>query len=154
VRFAAVTHAAGLSSSGDARLDAAMPLRESFDVPAATAEAVIATRARGGRVIAVGTSVVRALESAAARDGILPFTNGVRGETDLRVDGTHRLRVVDALFTGMHDPGTSHDDLLHAFASEELLRRAHSAASARGFLGHEFGDSMLIAAAAPNAAPC
>ena len=158
-RFAAVTHAAGLSASGDPRLDAALPLRESFEVPSATAEAVNATRASGGRVIAVGTSVVRALESAAARGargdrGPFPLEGGVSGETELRVDGAHRLLAVDALLTGMHDPGTSHDDLLHAFAPEELLRRAHVAASARGFVGHEFGDSMLIAAAARSASPC
>jgi S-adenosylmethionine:tRNA ribosyltransferase-isomerase len=152
VRFASVTHAAGLSSSGDAQLDAAMPLRESFEVPAATAAAVIATRATGGRVIAIGTSVVRALESAAAREAEASFAEGVRGETELRVDADHHLRAVDALFTGMHDPGTSHDALLHAFAPDALLRRAHAAASARGFVGHEFGDSMLIAAR--NAVPC
>ena len=105
--------------------------------------AVNSTRASGGRVIAVGTSVVRALESAAAR------TNGplaaASGETELLVDGAHALRAVDALFTGMHDPGTSHDALVHAFAPEGLLRRAHADATARGFLGHELGDSMLIA---------
>jgi S-adenosylmethionine:tRNA ribosyltransferase-isomerase len=143
VRFASLTHAAGLSSAGDARLDAAMPLRESFEVPGATAAAVNATRRSGGRVVAVGTSVVRALESAAAKsDGPLA---GTSGETELLVDGTHTLRAVDALFTGMHDPGTSHDCLLHAFAPEGLLRRAHAEATARGFLGHELGDSMLIA---------
>jgi S-adenosylmethionine:tRNA ribosyltransferase-isomerase len=143
VRFASITHAAGLSSSGDARLDAAMPLRESFEVPAATAAAVNSTRASGRRVIAVGTSVVRALESAAARtSGPLAAASG---ETELLVDGAHALRAVDALFTGMHDPGTSHDALLHAFAPEGLLRRAHADATAHGLLGHELGDSMLIA---------
>jgi S-adenosylmethionine:tRNA ribosyltransferase-isomerase len=153
VRFAAVTHAAGLSSSGDALLDSAMPLRESFDVPAETAAAVNATRAAGGRVVAVGTSVVRALESAAAatatpsRGPLRP----ARGETDLRIDREHSLRVVDALFTGMHDPGTSHDALLHAFAPEGLLRSAHAEATAAGFLGHEFGDSMLIAVPSAHA---
>jgi len=152
VRFASVTHAAGLSSSGDARLDAALPLRESFEVPAATAMAVNETRAAGGRVVAVGTSVVRALESAAARnDGPL---RAASGETELLIDGDHRLRAADALFTGMHDSGTSHDALLHAFADEALLRRAHDAATARGFVGHEFGDSMLIAAPARGAASC
>jgi S-adenosylmethionine:tRNA ribosyltransferase-isomerase len=152
VRFASVTHAAGLSSSGEVALDAAMPLRESFEVSAATARVVNETRASGGRVIAVGTSVVRALESAAGRgDGPL---EAATGETELVIDGSHALRAVDALFTGMHDPGTSHDALLHAFAPEALLRRAHDAASRRGFVGHEFGDSMLIAASAPRQPPC
>ncbi len=146
VRFASVTHAAGLSSSGDARLDAALPLRESFEVPASTAVAVNETRRAGGRVVAVGTSVVRALESAAAQsEGAVEAASG---ETELIIDGAHRLRVVDAIFTGMHDPGTSHHALLHAFAGDDLLRNAHASATARGFVGHEFGDSMLIAASA------
>ncbi len=137
-RFATVTHAAGLSSTGDAGLDAALPLRESFDVGAETMRAIASTRAGGGRVIAVGTSVVRALESAAR-------ANASSGDTDLLVNEHHALSAVDALFTGMHEPGTSHDALLHAFAPAPLLSRAHAHALANGFLGHEFGDSMLIA---------
>jgi S-adenosylmethionine:tRNA ribosyltransferase-isomerase len=140
-RFASVTHAAGLSSTGNPALDGEMPLRESFELGPGTAEAVAGTRAAGGRVLAVGTSAVRALESAAA----LGVTSG---ETDLRIDGAHPLRAASALLTGMHEPGTSHDALLHAFAPDDLLARAHAAASAEGFLGHEFGDSMLIAAGA------
>jgi S-adenosylmethionine:tRNA ribosyltransferase-isomerase len=138
VRFATLTHAAGLSSSGDAQLDAALPLRESFEVPAETIQAVDATRAAGGRVIAVGTSVVRALESAV-------LANATSGETDLLVNEHHTLRAVDALFTGMHEPGTSHDALLHAFAPDSLLSRAYAHAVSAGFVGHEFGDSMLLA---------
>jgi len=141
-RFASVTHAAGLSSSGDPRLDGALPLRESFEVSPGVARAVESTRAQGGRVVAIGTSVVRALESAAALSD-RPLA-AASGETDLVIDADHALRAVDALFTGMHDAGTSHDALLHAFAPEPLLRRAHAAASARGFVGHEFGDSMFI----------
>jgi len=144
VRFASITHAAGLSSTGDAELDGAMPLRESYDVPEAAAEAIRQARARGGRVIAVGTTVVRALESA-PRDGHGTVTAG-SGDTDLVVGGGHALRVVDAIFTGMHEPGTSHDALLQAFAPRDLLVRAFQRAQARGFLGHEFGDSMLVGA--------
>ena len=149
VRFASITHAAGLSSTGDAELDGALPLRESYDVPSATAKAIAATRAqaRGGRVIAVGTTVVRALESATAgtkaRHGTVTAGSG---ETDLVVGRGHALRVVDAIFTGMHEPGTSHDALLQAFAPRDLLVRAFQGAQARGFLGHEFGDSMLVGA--------
>ncbi len=140
-KLAWVTHAAGLSSSGDPALDEALPLTESFEVPAETAQAITETRSRGGRVIAVGTTVVRALESAI--DG---RSRAVAAETDLRVGPAHALRSVDAIFTGMHEPGTSHDSLLQAFAPAGLLRRAFEAARARGFLGHEFGDSMLVGA--------
>ena len=147
VRFAPVTHAAGLSSAGDAPVDAAMPLRESFEVPGRTADAVNETRHSGGRVIAVGTSVVRALESAAqaagSRESLLA---GTSGETELVIDGAHALRVVDALFTGMHDPGTSHDALLHAFAPRGSFDGRTKRRRRKGSLGHELGDSMLIAA--------
>lgn len=153
VRFASITHAAGLSSTGDATLDAALPLRESYDVPVATAAAIAATRAQTpvGRVVAIGTTVVRALESAAtatatgARTRYGTVTAG-SGDTDLRVGGGHPLRVVDAIFTGMHEPGTSHEALLQAFAPRDLLLRAFGQAQARGCLGHEFGDSMLVGA--------
>jgi S-adenosylmethionine:tRNA ribosyltransferase-isomerase len=144
VRLAYVTHAAGLSSAGDARIDAALPLRESYEVPAVTTEAIATTRAAGGRVVAVGTTVVRALESAAGQDATA-LVPGSRG-TELKVGRAHTLRVVDAIFTGMHEPGTSHDSLLQAFAPRDLLARAFEAAQARGFLGHEFGDSMLVGA--------
>jgi S-adenosylmethionine:tRNA ribosyltransferase-isomerase len=133
VELATVTHAAGLSSTGDAALDAALPLPERYEVPPRTMAAV--ERAR--RVVAVGTTVVRALESAAA-------TGLLAGETALRVDARHRMRVIDALLTGMHEPGTSHFDLLEAFAPRALLERAFAEAETRGFLQHEFGDSMLI----------
>jgi S-adenosylmethionine:tRNA ribosyltransferase-isomerase len=97
-------------------------------------------------VVAAGTTVVRALEGCAARhDGTLVAGEGT---TDLRVGASHRLRVVDALLTGMHDPGTSHFDLLQAFAPASLLERAHAHAEAAGYLGHEFGDSTFIVEAA------
>jgi len=142
VQLASITHAAGLSSTGDADLDVSLPMRESYEVPVATAEAIAATHAAGGRIIAVGTTVVRALESAAQHGHGMVLSG--RRDTDLRVGGGHRLRVVDAIFTGMHEPGTSHDSLLQAFAPRDLLVRAFEGALARGFVGHEFGDSMLV----------
>jgi S-adenosylmethionine:tRNA ribosyltransferase-isomerase len=67
--------------------------------------------------------------------------------TDLRIDASFRLRVVDGLLTGMHEPDTSHFDLMHAFATPSLLRRAHAHAAELGYLGHELGDVALILAA-------
>jgi S-adenosylmethionine:tRNA ribosyltransferase-isomerase len=141
---ASITHAAGPSSSGDAGLDAALPLRESYEIPLDTAEAIATTRARGGRVVAVGTTVVRALESAALW-GLGTVVAGGR-DTDLVIANGHALQAADVLFTGMHEPGTSHDVLLQAFAPRDLLVRAFASAERRGFLGHEFGDSMLVGA--------
>jgi S-adenosylmethionine:tRNA ribosyltransferase-isomerase len=145
VALAAVTHAAGLSATGDPVLDAALPLPERFDIPAATVSAVGAARRRGARVVAVGTTVVRALEGSAAANG--GRIAGGRGTTELRLGPTTRRRVVDALLTGIHEPGTSHHALLGAFAPPPLADRALAVAEERGFLGHEFGDAMWISGA-------
>jgi S-adenosylmethionine:tRNA ribosyltransferase-isomerase len=140
VGVTSVTHAAGLSSTGEPALDALLPLPEPFEVPARTAHEVNAARGRGGLVVAAGTTVVRALESATV-GGVVRAGWGV---ARLRVDARHALRSVDAVLTGMHEPGSSHFHLLTAFAPPELLARAHARAEAEGYLAHEFGDSMLV----------
>jgi S-adenosylmethionine:tRNA ribosyltransferase-isomerase len=144
VATATVTHAAGLSATGDAELDARLPLPERYFVPALTVAAVKATRARGGRVLAVGTTVVRCLEGAAALHGDLVAGEGV---TDLRVGPGFAPRVVDGLLTGVHEPGTSHHQLLRAFVGDELLDAVCRHAEGEGYLLHEFGDSVLVLAA-------
>jgi S-adenosylmethionine:tRNA ribosyltransferase-isomerase len=144
VAVAPLTHAAGLSSTGDPTLDAALPLDERYDVPAATVRAVAAARARGGRVVAVGTTVVRALEGCAkAHGGELVAGEGV---TDLRLHRRSKLRVAGGLLTGIHEPGTTHFDLMESFARPPLLTRALGHAERAGYVQHEFGDSVLILA--------
>ena len=138
-----LTHAAGPSSTGDAALDALLPLPEPYEIPESTAAAVEDARARGSRVVAAGTTVVRALESAGAEVGV-PAGAGI---ARLRLGAGHVRRVVDAILTGMHEPGSSHFDLLTAFAPADLLERAHLAAEKAGYRAHEFGDSMLVEAA-------
>lgn len=135
-----LTHGAGLSSTGDAALDAALPLPERYDVPAATVDAVERARRARGRVVAVGTTVVRALESAAG-GGTL---RAGPGTADLRLDSSSRLRVVDGILTGMHEPGSAHFRVLGALAPPALLEEAWREAEARGYLAHEFGDAMLV----------
>ncbi|HEV7502832.1 MAG TPA: S-adenosylmethionine:tRNA ribosyltransferase-isomerase, partial [Vicinamibacteria bacterium] len=130
VGLAAVTHAAGLSSTGEAALDAALPLPERYDIPGDTVAAVARTRANGRRVMAVGTTVVRALEGAAENGGGRLLAG--EGETALRLTREFRPRVVDGLLTGVHQPGESHFDLLQAFAPEALLRRALAHAEEAG----------------------
>jgi len=141
VAFATLTHAAGLSSTGDAELDARLPFDEPYHIPGATARAIDRARAEGGRVVAVGTTVVRALEHAAARDGRVPAGEGVATQ---RIDGTSRLRVIDVILSGTHEPGTSHYQLLRAFADDETLRRADRELDLQEYRTHEFGDSVLI----------
>ena len=140
VGLATITEGAGLSSTGEAALDAALPLPERFEVPAATVAAIGETRARGGRVIAVGTSVVRALESAAASGPL----RAASGDTDLFIGPGYRPRAVDGLFTGLHEPTASHFALLQAFATRTQLEAAYAHAERGGYLGHEFGDANLI----------
>jgi S-adenosylmethionine:tRNA ribosyltransferase-isomerase len=142
VAVAALTHAAGLSATGDPVLDAALPLPEATDLPAATVAAVADAQRTGGRVLAVGTTVVRALEGRAAQGVLRPG----RGLTCLRLGPGHQRRVVDGLLTGLHAPGESHFDLLQAFAPAPLLARALDHARRRGYLTHEFGDLCLVMA--------
>jgi S-adenosylmethionine:tRNA ribosyltransferase-isomerase len=137
IGIARLTHAAGLSSTGDSTLDAQLPLRESFDIPAETVIAIHDTKRRSGRVIAVGTTVVRALESGAELE---PGS----GDTDLHLGPGFRPRVADGLLTGLHDRSASHFALLGAFAPSELLDRAYAHAEGAGYLEHEFGDSCLV----------
>jgi S-adenosylmethionine:tRNA ribosyltransferase-isomerase len=142
VAIARVTHAAGLSSTGDGELDARLPLAESYEVPAETVRAVESARRRGGRVVAVGTTAVRALEGDALGHGGRLVAGA--GTTGLRLGPGMRPRVVDGILTGVHDPGTSHFALLESFAPRELLLEAHAFAEEQGYLGHEFGDAILI----------
>jgi S-adenosylmethionine:tRNA ribosyltransferase-isomerase len=139
--FATLTHAAGLSSTGDLALDARLPLPEAYRIPAATAQAIQRTSVHGGRIIAVGTTVTRALEHAAALHGRVVAGDGL---ADQRLGPATPLRVVDAILSGTHEPGDSHHDLLGAFADAEALAQADAELAARGYRTHEFGDSVLI----------
>ncbi len=141
VRIARVTHAAGLSATGDPALDAALPLPERYELPAETVRAISDTLARDGRVVAVGTSVVRALEDSAQRHGT-PRAGTAFAE--LTLDRTTRRAVVSGLLTGIHAPGESHYRLLSAFADADTLTRANDLARERHYRPHEFGDAALL----------
>ena len=142
VTIAPITLHTGVSSlEGDEE-----PYPELYDVPPATARLVDATRRAGGRVVAVGTTVVRALETAAAAR-----EPGAPGPLPASAGWTHHLvtpqtppRVVDALFTGLHEPRSTHLLMLNAFAGADLLRRCYIAAVAHSYLWHEFGDVHLL----------
>jgi S-adenosylmethionine:tRNA ribosyltransferase-isomerase len=135
IQIAALTHGAGLSSTGDAGIDRALPLAEKFEIPQATMEAVNLTRSKGNRVIAVGTSVVRALESACL---------GLSGFTNVRLGFGHKLQFVDGLLTGTHEVSESHYQLLRAFLPESVLLTISQHLEQQDYLTHEFGDSCLI----------
>ncbi len=132
VRVVPLTHAAGLSSTGDAALDATLPWRERYDVPESTARAIAAAR----RVIAVGTTVVRALESSGGAAGA--------GDTELILSAAYRPRVVRGVLSGLHEPHESHFRLLEAFAPRAALLDGWRLARAHGLRGHELGDVQLV----------
>jgi S-adenosylmethionine:tRNA ribosyltransferase-isomerase len=117
------------------------PQTEWFDVPAGTASVVNAARAAGGRVVAVGTTATRALESAAETDGTV---HAAAGWTDLVISAQRPVRVVNGLVTGWHNPEASHLLLVESVAGPGLTQLAYDAAVAERYLWHEFGDSCLL----------
>jgi S-adenosylmethionine:tRNA ribosyltransferase-isomerase len=117
------------------------PLAEWYRVPATTADQVNAARALGHRIIAVGTTAVRALETVAGADGTV---HPGEGWTELVVTPDRPVRSVDGLITGWHEPGASHLAMLHAIAGPELVAASYIEALAAGYLWHEFGDSHLV----------
>ncbi len=145
IGFATITLHTGVSSlePGEG------PLPEPFEVPRATAERVNATRAAGGRVIAVGTTVTRALETASHADRSV---SAASGWTDLVLGPDRPARAVDGIVTGWHAPGASHLDLLEAVAGPETVRGAYEHALAGDYLWHEMGDGCLLFARAATAA--
>jgi S-adenosylmethionine:tRNA ribosyltransferase-isomerase len=133
---------AGLSSYLDEAFDAGHPASvEPYRLEDEAADRINAAKARGGRIIAVGTTVVRTLETLAGPDGIV---RPGEGRTCLRITPQHRLKAVDGLLTGFHEPQASHLDLLSAFMAPERLREVYQAALREGYLWHEFGDANLI----------
>jgi S-adenosylmethionine:tRNA ribosyltransferase-isomerase len=147
VTFAPITLHCGVSSL-EAGED---PYPEQYDVPPATARLVNLTRQSGGRVIAVGTTVVRALETAALAAAANETTATRTAAIAARAGWTSRvvtpetgLRVVDGLLTGLHEPRSSHLRMLAAFHREDLLRDCYEAALSHGYLWHEFGDVHLL----------
>jgi S-adenosylmethionine:tRNA ribosyltransferase-isomerase len=126
----------------DDELDAQHPAsEEEYFIGATTADKINRARETGGRVIAVGTTVVRALESVVDARGRV---NEARGYTRLKIDHQHRLKAVDGLLTGLHEPEASHLDLLRAFLPPERIHKAYEEAIAKKYLWHEFGDLNLI----------
>jgi S-adenosylmethionine:tRNA ribosyltransferase-isomerase len=140
VQFKTITHVAGLSSTGDPELDKHLPFDEPYRVPQATADAINRVKSSGKRIIAVGTTVVRALEHAVNEGKIAAGENLATERIGVRT----QLQVVDALLSGAHEPGTSHYELLRAFLTDAELERLTTELNRREYRTHEFGDSVLV----------
>lgn len=115
-------------------------LEERYTIPENSAEALNRVSSSGGRVIAVGTSVVRALETS-YKGGFVPGS----GSTDLFIRPGSEIRSVSGLITGLHDPESSHIEMISTFLDDSLLRSAYATAATLGYEWHEFGDVSLIA---------
>ena len=139
VRFATLTLAAGISSTGDPELDRRLPLDEPYHIPETTASAI--RNVDGGRIVAIGTTVVRALEHAGVGRHVVRPGDGI---ADQRIGPTTRLKIVDVILSGTHEPGASHYEVLRAFSDDLTLSEANAELEARGYRTHEFGDSVLI----------
>ncbi|MGK3944523.1 S-adenosylmethionine:tRNA ribosyltransferase-isomerase [Streptomyces caeruleatus] len=137
VQFAPVTLHTGVASAEAHE----PPYPERFSVPEASARLINAVRAAGGRVVAVGTTAVRAVESAAGADGVV---RARAGWTDLVVTPGRGVRVVDGLLTGLHEPEASHLLMLEAVAGRAAIDRGYEEALRRRYLWHEFGDLHLL----------
>lgn len=149
IRVASLTHAAGLSSTGDPVIDALLPLPEVYDLPEATVAAIDGARQRGGRIVAIGTTVVRALEGNLLEHGALRPGPGV---TDLRIGPGYAPRIADALVSGLHARAESHFDVMSAFAPPSLCDEALDVAEREGLQNHEFGDLCIVVPRAPSRA--
>jgi S-adenosylmethionine:tRNA ribosyltransferase-isomerase len=141
IEFATITLAAGISSTGDPALDRRLPFDEPYRISPAAAAAIRRTRAHRGRIVAVGTTVVRALEHAAARDGGIRPGAAIANQ---RVGPETPLAIVDAMLSGTHEAGTSHYELLRAFVDDATLAEADAALETCRYRTHEFGDSVLV----------
>jgi S-adenosylmethionine:tRNA ribosyltransferase-isomerase len=131
-----------LLHTGVASLEASeAPYPEYFRVSATTAARVNDTRRAGGTVVAVGTTVVRALETVVDERGVL---HAGKGWTETVVTPARGVRAVDGLLTGWHEPEASHLAMLEAVAGRDLLERCYAEALAGGYLWHEFGDVHLV----------
>ncbi|MFE2435762.1 S-adenosylmethionine:tRNA ribosyltransferase-isomerase [Streptomyces sp. NPDC059409] len=137
VQFAPVTLHTGVASAESHE----PPYPERFAVPEASARLINAVRAGDGRVVAVGTTAVRAVESAAGADGVV---RARAGWTDLVVTPERGVRVVEGLLTGLHEPEASHLLMLEAVAGRAAIDRGYEAAVRGRYLWHEFGDVHLL----------
>ncbi|MEV6396323.1 S-adenosylmethionine:tRNA ribosyltransferase-isomerase [Streptomyces sp. NPDC051907] len=148
VQFAPITLHTGVASAEAHE----PPYPERYEVAAATAWLVNAARAAGGRIVAVGTTAVRALESAAGPDGVV---RAASGWTDLVVTPARGVRVVDGLLTGLHEPAASHLLMLEAIAGKAALTSSYTEALRRRYLWHEFGDvHLVLPGETPHSASC
>ena len=140
VEIGTLLHSAGLSSTGSIELDTMLPLAEWYEIPETTVKKFEVAKKEGRQIVALGTTVLRALESA--WDGTT-VRAGAR-TTTLKISPEHVVQTVSGIVTGMHEVGASHMQILKVFSSPEFLQRGYREAELRNYEGHEYGDITLL----------
>lgn len=137
VEIVSLLHSAGISSTGDSELDSLLPLNEFYEVPKETLDAIKKARETGFKAVALGTTVLRALESSLN-------TGELIGHASTKITPDYKIQSVDALFSGMHEPETSHMKILKSFCSLNVLNQGYQEAIDDDYKGHEYGDVSLL----------
>lgn len=140
VKVVPITHAISLSSTGDPNLDQLLPFPEKYQISYKTASVLNGALWNNDRIIALGTSVMRALESNIS-NGLIKEGNF---ESNLKITKKYKLKIVDGLITGMHIPNAPHFELLQSLISKEEIGIAYEDARGLGYKWHEYGDLTLI----------
>lgn len=140
VQVATVLHSAGISSTGDKKLDKLLPLKEWYQVPKKTVALINQAKTKGKKLVALGTTVLRALESATV-DSELRARSGL---ASLKITPGFHFHHINALLTGMHEPGSSHMLLLDSLCPFATVQEAYRQAVMRSYRGHEYGDLSLL----------
>ena len=140
VKIADILHGAGISSTGSVALDQLLPLTEWYDLPESTALKFSHAKRSEQKNVALGTTVLRAIESA--WDGNQLRTG--HGLTNLKITPGYRIQTVNALITGMHEVGTSHMNILDSICPIDHIRTGYSEAEQRGYRSHEYGDLAYL----------
>ncbi|MCB0361262.1 MAG: S-adenosylmethionine:tRNA ribosyltransferase-isomerase [Bdellovibrionales bacterium] len=137
VEVTTLLHGAGISSTGNSRLDQLLPLSEWYQVPLSTMRKIESVREIRKKVVAVGTTVLRALQSVYENQKL-------EGLTSLKIKPETQLAYANALLTGMHEPESSHMELLFSFSPREQILRGYQEANALSYRAHEYGDLALL----------
>lgn len=141
VKVVSLLHSAGLSSTGDAEVDKLLPLAEWYHIPPETVTAIAQAKQKHQRVVALGTTVMRALESAVDPQGRLVSGEGL---SRLHIRPGHPFQVVNSLITGMHEPGSSHMYILKSLCALDLIQKGYQEAQQQGYRDHEYGDLSWV----------
>lgn len=140
LKMAALVHGAGISSTGSEVIDSLLPLREWYSISEELSESFNKAKKDNNKIVALGTSVLRALESSWNGHTLRPGS----GLTELKITPEYQIQSVNSLITGMHEVGTSHRNILNSICPIEHMRRSYEEALQRGYLGHEYGDLSYL----------